>query len=391
MTNSLRKIVVMQILPALENGGVERGVIDLSKALKETGFEPIVVSKGGVLTYQLKEAGIRHIELSVNSKNPFKIFFNIGKLAKLIEKHGVDIVHVRSRAPMWSAYAAAKKTGVKLVSTVHGPYGLSAFGFKNFFLKRFYNAKMLKANKVIAVSNFIKNYILQNYQGTNPDDVTVIHRGADLDYFNPIKVSKNRIINLSNQWVLPEDKKIILMPARFTYWKGHEFLLEALSKVKNDFYCVMVGSDHGHKAFRKKIEDLVTQKGLEEKVKIAGICKDMPAAYALSHFAVCPSIEPEAFGRISIESQASSKIIIATKVGGALETVVENETGFLVDVGDVDNFAKLIDHSLEISKEQLDEMGAKARKHIELNFSNQKLCGETIHVYRSILSWVSGV
>ena len=391
MTNNSRKIIVMQILPALENGGVERGVIDVSKALKEVDFEPIVISNGGILTYQLKEAGIKHIQMPVGSKNPLKIFLNIKKLTNLINEHGVDIVHVRSRAPMWSAYFACKNTGAKLVSTVHGPYSLGLFGFESFFLKKAYNALMLKAETVIAVSNFIKNYITANYQMKSTDKITVIQRGVDLSYFDPEKVSKNRIINLSTTWALPEDKKIILMPARFTSWKGHEFLIDALAKVKNDFFCVMVGSDHGHKIFRKKIEAKIIKDDLAGKIKIAGICKDMPAAYSLSHFAVCPSIRPEAFGRISIEAQASARPIIATKIGGSLETVIENETGFLVDVGDVDNFARLIDDALEMPKDRADKMGAAARKHIELNFSSKKLCGETIHVYRSILSWFSRV
>ena len=114
MTKEQKKPVVMQILPALENGGVERGTIDIAKALKKADFEPIVVSSGGVLVYQLREAGITHVTLPVATKNPLTIFFNIKKLTHLITEHKVDVVHVRSRAPMWSAYFACKKTGAKL-------------------------------------------------------------------------------------------------------------------------------------------------------------------------------------------------------------------------------------------------------------------------------------
>jgi glycosyltransferase involved in cell wall biosynthesis len=386
-----RKTVIVQILPALENGGVERGVIDITKALKKADFVPIVISKGGVLTYQLKEADIEHINLDVSSKNPFKIYKNIKKLYSIFIENGVDIVHVRSRAPMWSAYFACKKSGTKLISTIHGPYSLAMFGCKKFFLKKVYNQIMLKADKVIAVSNFIKNYIVENYNYEKPDEITVIQRGVDLNYFNKEKVSQNRVINLSKKWHLPEDKKVIFMPARFTSWKGHEFLIDALAKVKNNFICIMAGSDHGHREYRKKLELKIVKEGLEGKIKIAGICKDMPAAYILSDFVICPSIRPEAFGRIPIEAQSSGKIIVATKIGGALETVIDGKTGFLVEPGNIDEMAKKIDNILEMPKEEAKKMGMNARKHVELNFSNEKLSSETINIYRNSLSWISRV
>jgi len=148
---------------------------------------------------------------------------------------------------------------------------------------------------------------------------------------------------------------------------------------------VMAGSDHGHKKFRKKLEQKIIKENLAGRIKIVGICKDMPAAYAVSHLVVCPSVKPEAFGRISIEAQASSKVIIATRIGGSLETIINEKTGFLVDVGDAERFAQLIDRALDMSKADADEMGAAARKNIEENFSNEKMCNETLKVYRSLL------
>ncbi len=383
-----KKPVVMQILPSLENGGVERGTIDVAKALKNNDFSPIVVSKGGVLTYQLREAEIPHINLDVSSKNPFKVFFNIKKIANLIISYDVDIVHARSRIPMWSAYFACKKTGAKLVSTVHGPYSLKLLFGETSFLKRCYNSVMLRGDAVIAVSNFIKDYIFNNYQNNNALDkrVRVIHRGADLKHFNPNNISKNRIIDLVKKWNLADDKRVILMPARFTSWKGHEFLIDSLAKVDRDFVCVMVGSDHGHKKFRKKLESEIIAKNLAEKIKIVGICKDMPAAYGISHVVICPSVKPEAFGRIPIESQASKKVIIATKIGGALETVVDGKTGFLVEPKDVDELAKKITEVLDMPKFKIDEMSEAGRQNVEENFSNEKMCVETIKVYKFLLN-----
>lgn len=389
MTENNKKPVVMQILPALQSGGVERGAVDIAKALKKADFESIVVSKGGILVYQLREAGITHITLPVHRKNPLTIFLNIKKIVDLINQHRVDIVHVRSRAPMISAYFACKKTGTKLVSTVHGTYSLNLLNWKVFPLKRIYNAMMLKADAIIAVSGFIKKYLLQNYPkeiaNFSPEKITVIHRGAEIEYFNSNRVSKNRLIDISKNWNLPEDKKIILLPARFTAWKGHEFLIEALLKVKNDFLCVMAGSDHGHKKFRKKIEARIIKEGLAGKIKIVGICKDMPAAYAIAHLVISSSIKPEAFGRIAIEAQAAGKVLIATNIGGTLETVIDGETGFLVDVGDVEKFAELIDKVLDMPKSEADKIGVAAHKNVAENFSNQKMCDETIKLYKSLL------
>lgn len=381
-----KSFVVMQILPSLENGGVERGTIDIAKALKKQNIEPIVVSSGGILTYDLREAKIKHIELDVETKNPLKIFLNNRKIEKLIIENNVDIVHVRSRAPMWSAYFACKKTKTKLVSTIHGTYSLNLFFWESFPLKKLYNSIMLKADAIIAVSGYIKSYLLKNYQGDFVNRISVIHRGADLNHFNPQKISKNRIIDLIKSWNVPEDKKVILMPARYTSWKGHEFLIDSLAKVKNDFFCVMVGSDHGHKKFRKKLEQKIIKENLAEKIRIVGVCKDMSVAYQLAHFVVSPSTRPEAFGRIAIEAQASEKLIVATRIGGALETIIENKTGFLVDPFDSKVLSEIMDKVLEMPKEMTEKFGVTGRKHVEENFSNEAMCNKTIELYKSLLS-----
>ena len=382
----LKQKVILQIIPSLESGGVERGTIDIAKALKNQNFLPIVISSGGVLTYDLKEAKIHHFKLDVKSKNPLTIFLNIKKIAQIINENKVDLVHVRSRAPMWSAYYACRETKTKLISTIHGTYSLGFLFWKDFFLKKFYNSIMFKANAIIVVSNYIKNYLLRNYQENFADLIEVIQRGVDLQYFNRDKVSKNRIIDLIKKWNLPEDKRMILMPARFTSWKGHEFLIEALSKVKNDFFCVMVGSDHGHKKYRKKIEQKIVKENLAGKIRIVGACRDMPATYQLAHFVVAPSVRPEAFGRIAIEAQASSKIIVATKIGGALETVIEEQTGFLVEPFDTQNLADVIDKILTMPKEEIEKIGLAGRKNVEDNFSNDLMCQRTIEVYIKTLS-----
>lgn len=379
---------VLQILPALKSGGVERGVVDLAIELKKQNFIPIVLSSGGAMVDLLTKEKIKHIHLNVKSKNPITIFCNIKKIRKIIEENKVDIVHIRSRSPMISGYFACKKlNNVKLVSTVHGPYSLKLKN-KTSKLKKLYNSFMIKSDKIIAVSNFIKDYIIKNYRDLDQNieqKITVISRGVDLKNFDPDKILLARSINLAKQWGIPEDKNIILFPARITSWKGHEFLIEALRKVKSDFICLFVGSDHGHENFRKKIEEKIVNDNLEGKIKLVGTQKDMALAYSIANLVISASTKPEAFGRVAIEAQAMKKLIIATNIGGSLETIIDKKTGFLVKNKNIDDLAQKIDYALNLNEEEKNIITTAARKNIIDNFSNQKLYKSTIEIYNNLL------
>jgi glycosyltransferase involved in cell wall biosynthesis len=389
MSEIKKQAVIMQILPSLNMGGVERGTIDIAKAILKAELTPIVVSSGGNMTAYLREAKIKHIELPVNSKNPWLIYKNIEKIVNLIREYNVDIIHVRSRAPAWSAYYACQKTGCKLISTFHGSYSNRLFTKKPSFIKTIYNGIMLKADYVIAVSGFIKNYIKENFSiaaKISDQNLVVIHRGVDLNYFDENKVSQPRMIQLARNWNLPEDKAIIMLPARITSWKGHEFLIDALAKVKNDnFFCIIVGSDRDHKEYSHRLEKRIEKNNLEGKVQIVGETRDMPAAYLVCDIIISASVKPEAFGRIAIEAGAMSRTIIATNIGGSTETIIPGKTGFLVEPNDIDDLASKIDYVLSLSQSDRKEIGIAARKYIEQNFSNQKMCDETIALYQKIL------
>lgn len=386
--NNQKKPVIMQILPRLNMGGVERGVIDVSKAIAAANLTPIVVSAGGNMVAYLREAKIRHIELPMDSKNPWTIYKNIDRLAHLISEYNVDIVHVRSRAPAWSAYYACKKTNCKLVTTFHGTYS-NNFGVKFLSnLKKKYNSIMLKADYVIAVSKFIKNYIKENFSEIAiPDEkLVVIHRGVDLNTFKADSVSKPRLIGLATGWNIPEDKAIIMLPGRITAWKGHEFLIDALTKVKNNnYFCIIVGSDKDHEKYSQRLEERIEANNLQGKIRIVGETRDMAVAYLMSDVVISASVKPEAFGRIAIETGAMSRVIIATNIGGSTETIIPGQTGFLVEPNNTDDLASKIDMVLAMTHEERNKIGAQARKFIEENFSNQKMCDETVGLYKKIL------
>lgn len=190
------KYTILQVVPALVSGGVERGTIEVAKYLKILGHTPIIISAGGTLVKELDKEDILHIEMNSSSKNPFVILNNAKLIAEIIKKYNVDIVHTRSRAPAWSSYLATKWTNAKFLTTFHGVYNIP-----NSF-KKYYNSIMLKGEKVIAVSNFVKQHLLENYK-IDEDKIVVIERGVNCDYFDPANLTpeklKNVVINMMHR------------------------------------------------------------------------------------------------------------------------------------------------------------------------------------------------
>ncbi len=379
-------MIIMQVLPALVSGGVERGAIDVANFIVKSGFKSIIVSSGGIMQSFLNK-DVKHITLNVKSKNPFIIFRNIKRIRKLIVEYKVDILHVRSRAPAWSSYFAVKGTKCKLVNTQHGTHSINFIGKSQSKLKKRYNEIMFKGVKVIAVSNFIKNYIKECYpQYFDDGKIEVIHRGVDLKLFDPTKVSNEVKINLIQKWNIPSDKKIIMLPGRITFWKGHEFLLDSLKLLKReDYLCLFVGDFTSKLDYKKRLEKKISFLGLEKQVKFTGSSSNMTAIYSICDVVISASVEPEAFGRVAIEAQAMKKIIIATDIGGSKETIINNKTGFLVEVNNTKEMSQKIDDILSINEEDRQRIGIEARKNVVENFSNDLMYKKTLKVYKNLL------
>ncbi len=376
-----RMATVLQILPNLgSGGGVERGTVEVAEAIVETGGRAIVVSAGGAKVHELQRVKAEHIELPVNSKNPFVMYANIGRLVDLIKKEGVDVVHARSRAPAWSAWVAARKTGKPFITSFHGTYGLGSF------LKRKYNSVMTKGDKVIAVSGFIAGHIRRIY-GVPNRKIRTIHSGVDVARFDPKKVSAERIINLANAWRLADGYPVIMLPGRLTRWKGQVVFIEAVAKLnRRDVRCLLVGGDQGREDYRKELEALVNRHGLGEVVRIVDHCDDMPAAYMLSDIVVSASTEPEAFGRVVVEGQALGRLVIASKHGGAQETVEDGVTGWLVPPLDSDALAGAMEAALSLSESERTAFARKCIANARDNFSKESMCMKTLDVYNEVLA-----
>ena len=295
----MTKLKVLQILPGLESGGVERGTVEVVRALVKAKHSAFVCSSGGNMVNNVTNAAGVHFSLPVHSKNPITMIRNIFRIRDLIESNDINIVHARSRAPAWSAYFACRLAKCKFVTTFHGTYGTDGA------VKRFYNSIMLKGDNVIAISNFILKHI-ETYYRYLKDNIKVIHRGVDLEYFNTSNVNQKRIDDLKNFLDLPDkslfERTVIILPARFVRWKGHLFLLKALKYLKKkSFVCILTGAvNPDHYEYKEEVERKIIEYGLEDCVFIRDNASDMPALYQVADILISSSSpKPEAFAENS--------------------------------------------------------------------------------------------
>jgi len=375
-----KRLTIMQVIPNMGAGGAEQTTVDVTAAIVAAGHKAIIVSNGGPRTIELQRAGGLHIKMSVHSKNPLTIWRNAKKLAKIIQEQRVDIIHARSRAPAWSALKAARDTGIKFLTTCHAP-----FNIRGSELKRKYNSSIAKGDLVIANSEFVAHYLVDNYQ-VPVDKIRVIPRGIPLDKFDESRASAERMLRLIESWRIPEVATIILLPGRLTRWKGQGVLIEAMSKIKRkDVYCVLLGDDQGRNEYREELESLIHEFHLEDRIRIAEHCDDMVVAYKLASIVVSASIEPEGFGRIAVEGQAMGIPTIATAIGGSKETIIDGVTGWLVPPDDPDALAKAIDKILSLSLEEKAQIAQNSSNHARANFAKEQMTGATLLVYKELM------
>jgi len=379
--NKQQKIVVLQVLPELNQGGVEVGTTEIASELQKRDIKNFVASQGGRMLGNLDHLKVKHFTLPLKTKNIFKMYLNYLRLVKIIKENGVTIVHARSRAPAWSAYWAAKKCGVHYITTFHGTYGLGPHG-----IKKIYNQVMTFGEKIIAVSNHIKEHIIRNY-GIDEGKIQVISRCVNMENFDVENTSAERMIKFLEENNIPTDKPLITLIGRLTNWKGQKLLIEALNKIKDmDFHCLLIGDDQGRTQYTEDLHDMIENYNMEERYTFIRHVSDVPAAMLVSDVVLSTSIEPEAFGRIAIEGQAMGRIVVASDIGGSKETVIDGVTGKLFKSGDVDDLAAAIKWALSLSKEEREKIGANAIKNVKEHFTKQIMCDKTISVYEEIVN-----
>ena len=381
------KIKVLQVIPKLGYGGAETGCYDIAHYLSEKNCSSFIATSGGKLLKFVKRNKVKIFRLPVHSKNPILIIFNTIILSILILVKNINIVHARRRAPAWSCYLACLITRRHFITTFHGTYNYKTY------LKKFYNSVMLKSKLTIAGSNFIFNHITENYNNFlhSKKKLRVIYRGINLEYYNQKNISILKMENLKKEWEISANKFTILLPGRLTSWKGQEKFIESLNILIEDynvsnFQAIVLGSDQGRKVYKKKLINLVQRYRLGQKVKFIDHCKEMPVAYSLADIVISASIEPEAFGRVSVEAQAMGKPIIASNLGGSKETILDGKSGFLYKHDDPRELAKSLNAVIELDQDHLNSIGNEGRKNVIKKFDVELMCDSTLREYKKLLN-----
>ena len=369
---------LLQVLPALRSGGVERGTLEIAEAQIAAGFRAIVASAGGEMVSALEALGAKHITLPLTAKSPFALWRNAAALTALVRAEGVALIHARSRAPAWSALMAARRAGLPFVTTYHGAYN------EGFPGKRLYNSVMARGDRVIAISHFIADLIRTRHVVPEAR-LRVIPRGVDPRSFDPGLVSAERLAALRTAWGLPEDRTIIMLPARVTRWKGQMVLVEAMARLPGDSLALLVGDAEERPAFRAELESRIESLGLKDRVRLVGHANDMAAALMLANVVIHASTDAEAFGRTVIEAQAMARPVIASDLGAPRETVAEGVTGWRTRPGDAAALAEAIGKALALPPAERAALGARARAAVLSGYTTAAMQAATIAVSRELI------
>lgn len=381
---------ILQIVPRLDAGGAELSAIEIAAALAAAGARAEVFTAGGRMAGRIADVGGFLVPFPAESKNPLTIIANARALARHVRTTGVALLHARSRAPAWSAYLAARWTGRPFVTTYHGAYAEKSA------LKRWYNGVMARGTLVIANSNFTRDLIMARY-GTPAEKIRVIHRGVDIEQFDPAAVAPERVAALRAAWGVPDKTPIVLLPARLTAWKGQAVMIDAAARLAADrrlgeAVVVLAGDAQGRDGYVADLDRRIGETGLVGRVLRVGHVSDMPAAFAAAAVAIVASIEPEAFGRTAAEAQAMGCPVVATAIGAPPETVAaapavpsSETTGWLVPPSDPDALAAAVADALALSAEARAAMAARARARVAAAFSLEAMKRATLAVYDEIL------
>ncbi len=292
------KLTVLQLLPALESGGVERGTLEVASELARRGHRSLVISSGGRLVEALERAGSEHVTWDIGVKSPLALRF-IPRLRRLCAEQHIDIVHARSRLPAWIAYLAWRgmnpATRPHFVTTVHGLYSVNR-----------YSAVMARGERVIAVSNTARDYLLKNYPQIDAARIVVIPRGVDpLEFPYGYRPSAQWLAAWYAQYPQLKDKFVITLPGRLTRLKGHEDFIALMGRLKADGLAVhglIVGGENPKRtAYARALRDRVAAEGLQDMITFTGRRDDIRDVYAASSLILSLSSKPESFGRTVLE------------------------------------------------------------------------------------------
>ncbi len=367
--------------PRLESGGVEQVTLDTALAVVRAGGRSLVASSGGRLEGALAHGGAELVRLAVHRRDPLTLATNAERLRRLIAARGVSLVHVRSRAPAFSAIWAARRAKIPVIATYHGIYQARSPW------KRWYNGVMTRGDATIANSGFTRDHILSEHR-LAPERVSVVPEGIDTERFDPARASSERMAAVRDAWGLdPADPRpVLLLAARLTGWKGQRVAIEALAGCGGPGGPLLILAGRAEKPDEAAaLRAAAARVGVGNRVRLVGPVDDMPAAYALADLVIAPSTLPESFGRGVAEAAAMQRPVLATPLGGPAETILPGETGWLAPPGDTQAWASAIAAALATPREARERMGRAGRARVIAHFSLAAMTAATFQLYRRLL------
>ena len=360
---------IAQLLPELNEGGVERGVVELNRELVKHGVESLVVSAGGRLAGQIEKDGGRHLDFDLASKNPLTVPGRILRLRRLLSQLRPDIIHARSRVPAWLAWLANRRLGIPFVTTVHGFNSVNP-----------YSRVMTYGRRVICVSRAIKDYIQTHYQ-VPEEKIQVIPRGVDLEEFDPERIDREFVADFKARYNLA-DRFVVTAVGRITQLKDYETFIRGLALAKENIpnLCGLIvgGVRKDKEQYFQSLQQLVADLNAGELVLFVGSQSRMAEIYSLSDLVVSSSKKPESFGRAAAEALAMNVPVIATRHGGVMDLVIPGRTGELIPPENAETLAEAI---LKLRENRPVEL----RKMIIDNFSLEKMVAANLDLYKMIV------
>jgi glycosyltransferase involved in cell wall biosynthesis len=362
---------VVQLLPELNEGGVERGVVDLNREFIRHGIDNIVISSGGRLASEIEKDGGIHITFDIKSKNIITAFLRVLQLKKILKELKPDILHVRSRVPAWLVYFANKSLKIKVVSTVHGFNSVSL-----------YSKIMTKADKIICGSQFMIEHIIKNYQAPKKK-IYLVPRGIDEEYFNEQDFDESYIENLINKHEL-KNKIVLSQIARITHWKDQETTIKSIAIIKEkipNIKLLLVGSySEDRESYYSSLVKHIKDSSLEENVIFVGFTQKIKEILSITDINISSSSKPETFGRANVEGMFLGVPLIATKIGATSDYIIEGKTGFFFESKNYNNLSEKIIKSIntDFDKEYI--------KHfVKKNFTLNSMVEKNIKIYKELL------
>jgi glycosyltransferase involved in cell wall biosynthesis len=378
---------ILQIVPALREEPLVRTALIVAAALQRSGARALIAAEDGPLTAELKAFGGEWIPLLNATANPLKLRRGARQLEKLIESQQIDVVHAHSIGGAWIASMAAAKVAVWLVTSL--PDVPAAAG-----LRAYWAGALARGDRVITPSNYAAAPIVTRY-GLSPDRLVVIPRSIDTATFDPAAVSGERTDALRKAWRIPEDARILLAPGRIASWNG-QHILPDVARALHDanirgFVFVLAGEHRSFPKYARSIVDAAKAKGVQGAIRLAGHCRDMPAALAAADTVVVPAMEPPVLGRVIAQAQAMGRPVVTSNVGLLPEQVVtppempeDVRTGWVVKAGNASEFATAIRTAFALDDVAYRTMAARARQFAQYVFSPESVAAATLDVYNSL-------